>query len=527
MEKSINNSTNFELFINKHFKISIVFFALGLFFGIIYSLNLLGLVIDSQTLNPVNMRAIHISLMLYGFVPLMLSYLPFLLINKEVENSREGLRYLNLYTIIWYIFLVFMVVSLLLGKNRGLAFYDFAYELNFLLAFAGLFYILALYKFIKLYTVLPLWIKVCLRVVTIAPFTLLILMNPTIGQVESTVSGPHGDNTLGMSLALIPIYYLIIKLLNEGEFKARWNILWIIPTVFYFGSVLYRIFVGHLSYNQEWFLQYLTLLYVPLLYRWYKDSNISDVAKKALLVSILAFLFVDIEGNIIFIPEIRWIFHRNDLIVAHAHIAMGIGVFFMVISMFINHIKELHKDIFLKIYLVGIIGIFTALSISGFTQAGFSSIPTHTLWIFRTLFGLVAFGFIFAFIKLQTSYSKLGFYNLIGVLSDGLGGVFLILLASFLYPILGFSFSGVYEYVVFTFVSMTGIIHYLALKNEAYQMILTKLSVIIRVFASSMFFALYSSGKLGIEALMICLFDLTFVFIYLIFFYEKETTCKD
>lgn len=523
MEKSVN----FEQFINKHFKISIAFFAIGLFFGIVYSLNLLGFIIDSETLNPVNMRAIHISLMLYGFVPLMLSYLPFLLINKEAGSSREGLRYLNLYTIIWYIFLVFMVMSLLLGKNRGLAFYDFAYELNFLLAFAGLFYILALYKFIKLYKVLPLWIKVCLRVVTIAPFTLLILMNPTIGQVESTVSGPHGDNTLGMSLALIPIYYLIIKLLNESEFKARWNILWIIPTVFYFGSVLYRIFIGHLSYNQEWFLQYLTLLYVPLLYRWYKDSNISDVAKKALLVSILAFLFVDVEGNILFIPEIRWVFHRNDLIVAHAHVAMGIGVFFMVISMFINHIKELHKEIFLKIYLVGILGIFTALSISGFTQAGFSSVETHTLWIFRTLFGVVAFGFIFAFIKLQTSYSKLGFYNLIGVLSDGLGGVFLILLASFLYPILGFSFSGVYEYVVFTFVSMTGIIHYLALKNESYQYILTNLSVIIRVFASSMFFALYSSGKLGIEALMICLFDLTFVFIYLIFFYEKETTCKD
>lgn len=523
----MEKSTNFELFINKHFKISIAFFALGLFFGIIYSLNLLGLVIDSQTLNPVNMRAIHISLMLYGFVPLMLSYLPFLLINKEVGSSKEGLRYLNLYTVIWYIFLVFMVVSLLLGKNRGLAFYDFAYELNFLLAFAGLFYILALYKFIKLYTVLPLWIKVCLRVVIIAPFTLLILMNPTIGQVESTVSGPHGDNTLGMSLALIPIYYLIIKLLNEGEFKARWNILWIIPTVFYFGSVLYRIFIGHLSYNQEWFLQYLTLLYVPLLYRWYKDSNISDVAKKALLVSILAFLFVDIEGNIIFIPEIRWVFHRNDLIVAHAHVAMGIGVFFMVISMFINHIKELHKDIFLKIYLIGIIGIFTALSISGFTQAGLSSIPTHTLWIFRTLFGFVAFGFIFAFIKLQTTYSKLGFYNLIGVLSDGLGGISLILFASFLYPILGFSFSGVYEYVVFTFVSMTGIIHYLALKNEAYQMILTKLSVIIRVFASSMFFALYSSNKLGFEALAICLFDLSFVFIYLIFFEKKEFLCKD
>ncbi|MCT7499364.1 hypothetical protein [Aliarcobacter cryaerophilus] len=44
MEKSIN----FENFINKHFKISIAFFAIGLFFAIAYSLNLLGFVIDSQ-----------------------------------------------------------------------------------------------------------------------------------------------------------------------------------------------------------------------------------------------------------------------------------------------------------------------------------------------------------------------------------------------------------------------------------------------------------------------------------------------
>ena len=512
---------NFNNFINTNFKISIGFFALGLFFGILYSINLLGFSIDSATLNPSNMRSIHISLMLYGFVPLMLSYLPFLLINKEVGSSKDGLHYLNLYTVIWYIFLVFMVVSLLLGKNRGLAFYDFAYELNFLLAIAGLFYIVALYKFIKLYTTLPLWIKVCLRVVTIAPFTLLILMNPTIGQVESTISGPHGDNTLGMSLALIPIYYLIIKLLNNNEFKARWNTLWLIPTTFYFGSVLYRIFVGHLTYNQEWFLQYLTLLYIPLLYRWYQDSNISNVAKKALLISILAFLFVDIEGNILFIPDIRWLFHRNDLIVAHAHVAMGVGVLFMVISMFINNIKELHKSIFINLYLVGIFGIFIALSISGFTQAGFINIPTDKLWIFRTIFGFVAFLFIIAFIKIDfnfKNYSKLELYNLAGILSDGLGGVFLILLASFTYPLLGFSFSGVYEYVVFTFVSMTGIIHYFALKNSNF----TFLTVVIRVFASSMFFALYSSGKLGIEALLISLFDLAFVFTYLIFFYKKD-----
>ncbi|MFW2454240.1 hypothetical protein ACN4FY_11695, partial [Aliarcobacter butzleri] len=69
-----------------------------------------------------------------------------------------------------------------------------------------------------------------LRVVTMAPFTLLILMNPTSGQVEGTISGPHGAKTLGMGLALIPIYYTIIKLSSEGECRARWNILWISPT---------------------------------------------------------------------------------------------------------------------------------------------------------------------------------------------------------------------------------------------------------------------------------------------------------
>jgi hypothetical protein len=42
-----------------------------------------------------------------------------------------------------------------------------------------------------------------------------------------------------------------------------------------------------------------------------------------------------------------------------------------------------------------------------------------------------------------------------------------------------------------------------------------------------MFFALYSSEKLGFEALAICLFDLAFVFTYLIFFYQKENLCKD
>jgi cytochrome c oxidase cbb3-type subunit I len=42
----------------------------------------------------------------------------------------------------------------------------------------------------------------------------------------------------------------------------------------------------------------------------------------------------------------------------------------------------------------------------------------------------------------------------------------------------------------------------------------------------AIFFALFSSQKLGFEALVICLFHLAFVFVYLIF-YQKEKLYKD
>jgi len=518
---------NFNTFIQTHFKISLIFFGLGLVFGLLYSINLLGFSIDSQTLLPTNLRSLHISLMLYGFVPLMLSYLPFLLINKEVGACKKGLHYLNLYTIFWYIFLIFMISSLVFGNTRGLAFYDFPYKLNFILALAGLFYIIALYKFIKQYEVNPMWVKVCLKVVIIAPITLLILMNPIIGQVERTVSGPHGDNTLGMSLALIPLYYLIIKLLNKGEFIAKWNILWIIPTVFYFSSVLYRIFYEPLTYNQEWFLQYLTLLYVPLLYRWYQDSNIESFAKLSLLISIIAFLFVDVQGNIIFTPDIRAIFHRNDLIVAHAHVAMGIGVFFMVLSMFTYYINDLKKISFYTTYLLGLGGIFISLSLAGFVEAELLNMNVTTLWILRTVFGFITILSLIFFIQTKYSLSPIQKYNLIGVLSDVFGGIGLLLLSSFIYPLLGFSFTGTYEYIVFSFVTMTGLLHFMALKYKEHEVILTDITIIIRVFISSVFFALFMSKTLGLEAFLISAFDLFFALVYLIFFYQKESLCKN
>lgn len=517
----------FYNFIQKQFYYSLIFFSIGLLSGIIYSINLLGFSIDSQILLPSNIRSLHISLMLYGFIPLMLSYLPFLLINKETGYSQKGLYFLNLYTIFWYIFLVFMVVSLLFGNTRGLSFYDFPYELNFILAFAGVFYIFALYNFIKLYKEKPLWVKVCLRIVFIAPIALLILMNPIIGQVESTISGPHGDNTLGMSLSLIPLYYLIIKLLSKEKFKAKWNIFWIIPLAFYFASVLYRSFYIPLTYNQEWFLQYLSLLYVPLLYRWFKDCSIDGFARTSLLISISAFLFVDIQGNILFIPELRWLFHRNDLIVAHAHVAMGISIFFMVVSMYVQFIKELNNKRFYFLYLFGILGIFLSLSISGFVQANILSLDINTLWGIRTFFGLIALLSLISFIKIAKNYNPLQIYNLIGVLSDGLGGIFLFIFASYLYPLLGFSFTGTYEYIVFAFVITTGILHLSALLNPLFTNYITKITVVIRILLSSVFFSLFISKTIGIEALMISAFDFSFALIFLLFFYEKEKIWKN
>lgn len=518
---------NFNIFIQKHFKISFVFFILGLFFGIIYSINLLGVYIDSLTLNPSNIRSVHISLMLYSFIPLMLSYLPFLLIKKEIGFSKIGLRDLELYTIFWYIFLIFMIFNLLFGNRRELAFYDFPYELNFILAFAGLFYIKALYEFIKLYKIKPTWVKNCLKIVMIAPIGLIVLMNPIIGQVERTVTGPHGDNTLGMSLALIPIYYLIIKLISKENFKSRYNIFWIIPTLFYFSSVIYRSFVSDLTYNQEWFLQYLTLLYIPLLLIWFKDAELKGFAKVAMLISILAFLFVDIEGNILFIPEFRWLFHRNDLIIAHAHVAMGIAIFFMVISMFTDFVKVLNSASFYKIYLIGMLGIFLVLSISGFVQAGYFSFDITYLWMLRTFFGLLAFSSILTILKPNLELNNLQKYNLFGVLADGFGGLSLILFASFIYPLAGFSFEGRYEYIVFVFVFLTGVLHFISFLYKEYIEILTNITVIIRVFVSAMFMALFFSRTLGIEALFISLFDLGFSIIYLIFFYKKEILCKE
>ncbi len=510
----------FQQTLRKHFYISLVFFALGLFFGLYYSINLLGYSIDSDMLLPSSVRSAHISLMLYGFVPLMLSFLPFLLLHKDLGDHPKALRYLELYAYFWYFFLVVMSVSLLMGVRRHLAFYDFHYSLNVILALSGLFYALALYHYIRAYEKKPLWVRVSLGVVVVAPFALLFLMNPVVGQVEATISGPHGDNTLGMSLALIPIYYLIFKLLSKNEFRARWHIFWIIPAFFYILSVAHRIFIGQLSYNEEWFAQWLTLLYIPLLYRWYRDADIPKHSKKLLLISIIAFLFVDVEGNILFIPSIRWLFHRNDLVVAHAHIAMGVGVLFMALSLYGDIVQKLTRSLFVPLFLFGMMLIFVPLTLNGFVQAGYLHVQTQLFWTVRTIGGIFIISSLFYLMMLPLKWSKDMLYHLGGFLSDGLGAVVLLLIGSWLYAELGWYFDKRYIYVVFAFMGATGIIHLLALLGRSQTAALA--TVVIRLSVSAVFLALFLAGKLGIVALLVGGYDLIYAAVYLTLLYKPN-----
>jgi len=498
-----------------YIKLFFPFFILAVLFGIIFAAQLVGLF---QELIPAHIaRSLHISLMLYGFVPLAMSVLPFALFEKDGIDSKRSAQFLELYFITWGSFLVFMVVALLLGNLRDLPFYDYPYELNFLLAFSGLFYFLAIMAAIKEYEQKPLWVKVSLAVVVIAPFALVLLMNPQYGQVEQMHFGPHGDNTLGMSFALFVIIYLAIKLESKIKLQPRYNILWLIPLLFYISSVVYRTFVGSLSYEAEWFFQYLTLLFIPMLYVWIKDAKLEFSSSYILLIAIAGYVFVDIEGNILFIPEIRSLFHRNDLVVAHSHVAVVFGMFFLSLSIVKNYFS-LSKSAIYTLTL-SMIAMVIILSINGFAQAGIIEFSTLISWNFRLIFGIFFILPLFGYYVVSTKITKvslLGKYHFLGFLSDGLGGLALLLFGSYLYNLLGETFAGSYQYVVFGFVFSVGLIHLIAFFSQNLQKSLAIITVIVRVVTASLFFSLFKSGDLGYIALIIALYDLMFASIYFI-----------
>lgn len=502
-------------FLNDNLPLLLFWLFLGLFAGLVYAIEMLGLDGSMTLLSPQRARSLHISQMLYGFFPLILSLLPFALFEKEGVLSQNGLNHLSRYVVVWNVFLLFMSMALLFGNIRGLPFYDFPYQLNFLLAFSGLFYLLALLDALKRYEKRPLWVNVSLLAVIAAPIALVVLMNPQYGQVEKTLVGPHGDNTLGMSFALIPIYYLLIKLSALKAFTPRHHWLWIIPLAGYVISLILRNLFHTLSYNEEWFFQYLTLLYLPLLWIWLRDAGVSFKTNPYLILSIAAFIFVDVEGNILFVPELRALIHRNDLVVGHAHIAMGLGVAFMALSIAYHLLPSLFKRAYATAWAVWMSLMAIALSLAGLIEAGIISGSIEPLLIMRAVFGIMVVSLVVKIVYDRLIFpmnAPLKIYHGVGFLGDAFGGLALLIAGGWLFGLFGFAFGATYEYIVFTFVIGTGMIHWFGLHGDEDR--LARLSAIIRLLVSSTFAALYMAGILDTLALLIAFYDGAYAMIY-------------
>lgn len=505
-------------FLDEQFPLQFVWLTLGLVAGFVYALEMVGLDGSMTLFSPERARSLHISLMLYGFFPLILSLLPFALFEKEGVLSEKGLSHLRRYFVVWNFFLLFMIMAILFGNIRGLPFYDFPYELNFLLAFSGLFYLLALVDALRRYERRPVWVNVSLAAVVAAPVALVVLMNPEIGQVEKTLIGPHGDNTLGMSFTLIPIYYLLIKLSAEKTFQPRWNWLWIVPLAGYVLSLLIRNFFHPLSYNEEWFFQYLTLLYVPLLWVWLRDAGVGFARNPYLILSVAAFVFVDVEGNILFIPSLRELIHRNDLVIGHAHIAMGLGVAFMALAIAHHVLPSLFRRIHAILWTALMVMMAGVLSIAGLIEGGLMEGSVELLLSARA-----AAGGVLILVVLAIVHDRLGLrfetplkrYHGIGFMGDAGGGALLLVAGGMVFELLGFEFNGTYEYVVFSFMIGTGLIHWAGLHSDAERF--AGLSAQIRAVVASVFAALYMAGALDEIALLVALYDGAFALAYWLF----------
>lgn len=484
--------------------------------GAIYAAQMLGFSsLDNTLLNASSTRSLHITLMLYGPIMLALSLLPFALFAKEKLDLSDAVEPLKNYFLLWHLFLFMAVVSIFLGAQRGLPFYDFAYELNFILAASGVFYIIAIFKTIKQYEITPLWVKVSKALLFAAPLALIVLMNPTYGQVEKTLVGPHGDNTLGMSFTLIPLFYLMIKLHAKEKFVPKWHIFWILPLLGYALSVATRIVRGDLSYNEEWVYQWFTFAYAPLLIKWCVDAKITFKATPYLVISVWTFLFVMIQGNILFIPEIRWSFHKNDLVIAHAHVAIGLGIFFMSLSVLKYFYKLPEKFMHFWLLVVGI--IFVSLTLAGFDEAGVFAIDVLAMWQIRLFSGILAVIGIIYFIVKKMKISKpslLQLYHLNGFASDGLGAIVLFLSAPMLFEFLGFHFTTHY-YIVFGFMGFVGILHFAGITKEAH--LFAHFTSIARLITGTIFLSLFYMGMIDVLGLLVGFYDILYALLYLIF----------
>jgi hypothetical protein len=178
------------------------------------------------------------------------------------------------------------------------------------------------------------------------------------------------------------------------------------------------------------------------------------------------------------------------------------------------------------LYLSGMLVLMAiVLSISGFEQAGFGKLHTQVLWSLRALFGLLFLSGLFVFApffsgeNIQRLFGRkrvIDWYNLAGFVSDGIGGVMLLLFGSTLYGFIGATFTGGYQQIVFGFVTGVGILHLMGYLFPAQAYTFARATVVMRVITAAGFFALYKSGAVGWIAYAVSAIDLLFVLLYLL-----------
>ena len=526
---------SYSNFLQKHLFVISGFLVLGLISGFVYSLQFLGFLTDASSLYLSHARSIHISLMLYGFIPVNLLLLPFSLCVKQGWISQQGLLELNRFLKIWYVFLVLMTVSLLFGIHRDLTFYNYPYELNFLLAVAAFFYSRAVNFFVEASGQSFQGFQVLRFAIPIGVCALVLLLHPEWGIANIPLDRPRGDNTLGMSLILLPAFYAAIEISAANKWalqgKRAWHWGWGIPLLGYGVSIVCRVVFENLSYGWEWFFQALTLLYIPLLLRWLYLARIQFKNAPLLVVAVVAFLLVDFQGNLFFAPPIRELFHGSDMIIGHAHLAIAVGMFCLSLVALQPSLPKIFSPIWIWGWVAALGLMITALTFAGLVEAGLIQVNLRGLWWLRSLAGALAIGFgavlwgrslgIPLSQPLRVPRGVL-LYHLIGALSDGLGGMLLLLFGPLLYAVLELPFVGGYQYIVFGFVAGIGFLHWMAVRQPKLRFALARGTAWVRVLTAALFYALFLGGKMGYEAIAIGAYDLVFALVALVAFSEDE-----
>jgi len=115
---------------------------------------------------------------------------------------------------------------------------------------------------------------------------------------------------------------------------------------------------------------------------------------------------------------------------------------------------------------------------------------------------------------------KLKIQKLIQLLTHNYNELVLLFIATTLYFNLNFPFQYLYEYFIILFVIGTGILHYIALTEEAMQHYLNFTTALVRFGIASVFLSLFLLGKLGYEALILSSFDFIYVSVFVIWLYQ-------